>query len=208
MRIPTSDETCGSGPAILYEFLPASSVPRLLAVPADREVRAHLGRVRRLALGQLLEGDGVAGDGERLARRELALDDRVVGARAGDPDREQHDRDVDDVAAVAAAVAADERRERDRATTRSRAPAAPACRARTRARSRRARRPRRCRRSGRGSTSRRRARAARRRSRRRRRTGQRNVRPRPRSDARRHAISGPTPISSSSGRPKIRRKKS
>ena len=38
--------------------------------------------------------------------------------------------------------------------------------------------------------------------------GHRNVRPSERSDARRQAISGPIPISNSSGRPKARRKKS
>ena len=38
--------------------------------------------------------------------------------------------------------------------------------------------------------------------------GHMNIRPSERSDARRHAISGPIPISSSSGNPNVRRKKS
>ena len=38
-------------------------------------------------------------------------------------------------------------------------------------------------------------------------SGHRNVRPNARSDARRHATSGPIPISSRSGRPKLCRKK-
>ena len=50
----------------------------------------------------------VAADRHRLPGLQVLNAGRAVGA-AGDPDREQHDRGVDDVAAVAAPVAADER---------------------------------------------------------------------------------------------------
>src|SRR5207237_405295 len=54
------------------------------------------------------EGRGVPGCLDGLAGPELRLADGLVGARAGDPDGQQHDRGVDDIAAVAAAVACDE----------------------------------------------------------------------------------------------------
>ena len=180
----------------------------ILAVAAHEQVRAHLGGVRRVALRQRCVGDLVAGDRERLPPRELALDDRVVGARAGDPDREQDDRDVDDVAAVAAPVAADQRGER----------AGPRLARERLARLRAADelepdRGEHERREGVRDQSRDRRAGpedeqhdARRR--RRRRTARGTCCPSPRSDARRQAISGPMPISSSSGSPKMRRKKS
>ena len=54
----------------------------------------------------------VAGDRHRLALLQVRDPRRAVGARARDADREQHDREVDDVAAVAAPVARHERAER------------------------------------------------------------------------------------------------
>ncbi len=80
-------------------------------VPAHQQMRPYLGGMRRVALGQALERDRVARHREGLTGRELPLHDRVVRARAGDPDREQDDCDMDDVPAVAAAVAPDQREE-------------------------------------------------------------------------------------------------
>ena len=76
-----------------------------------------------VALGEVAIGQRVAADRERVAARELPLDDRVVRARAGDADREQHDRGVDDVSAVASPVPPDEAAEGRRdALARERAP--------------------------------------------------------------------------------------
>ena len=113
MRIPTSDETWGSGPAILYEFLSASSLPSLCRSGSRPAARGPPLHARSRARSTLWYVTRVAGHRERLARRQLPLDDGVVGARAGDPDREQHDRDMHDVPAVAAPVAPDQRGEGD-----------------------------------------------------------------------------------------------
>ena len=138
----------------------------------------------------------------------VRLVDRLVDARAGDPDRQADDRGMDDVAAVAAAVAGDERRRSAGPRARRPAPCRAASRGRTRARSTRARKPRTCRRSGPASTTRRRARSATAPAASATAAGHASVRPSARSEARRQATSGPMPISSSSGSPKMRRKKS
>ena len=204
-RIPTSFDTCCS---TLYAFFPAAIVPRSSLAAPDVEHRADLGRVRAVALGELPVGECVAPDRERLAAREPALDDGVVGARARHADREQHDRRVDDVAAVATPVSPHEAPEgpRDR-LARERAPRGrPAHELdddrgedERRERVRDQPRDRRSRPEGDEQEPRVRARCP------------RATRPPARgraSDARRHATSGPIPISRRSGSPKIRRKKS
>ena len=153
-------------------------------------------------------GERVAGHLHRLAGTERPLAHRLVGARAGDPDREHDDGRVDDVAAVPAPVPRHEHRERP-----------PPPLARDRAARRRAahelEHDRRGDERGEGvrEQARRRAAEAEREQhdagrRPRPRAGTRNVFPSERSEARRHATSGPRPIRSSSGSPNVCRKKS
>src|SRR5204863_345090 len=76
----------------------------------------------------------IACDGHRLARLQARLADRLVGARPGDADCQEHDRGMHHVAAVPPAVTCDERRERGwhagssygvAAAARTRAPVSP-----------------------------------------------------------------------------------
>ena len=196
--MPTSREVAD---AVVVDLRGRERAVRAAADRAARPRSRASGRSRdgRRVLEPLVR-ERVAGDRASSARVSscCSLDGRV-GARAGDADREQHDRRVDDVAAVAPAVARDEleqragrpgaadeldddRRQHERAEGVGDQPG----RRRAGAEQRSATTP---------ATS-----AAP--------IGQRRVRTSARTDARRQAISGPIPISSSSGSPKMRRKKS
>ena len=84
---------------------------QIVAPASDVEDGTDLRRVRAVALPELSVGQRVAADGERVAAA-ASFGDRVVRARARDPDGEQHDGRVDDVAAVPPPVPTDELRER------------------------------------------------------------------------------------------------
>ncbi len=82
--------------------------PEAVAVPGHGEQRAEAGVVRALHAGAPVIRDRVARRLDRLARPQQPFPLRLVGARAGDADREQDDRRVHDVAAVAPPVASDQ----------------------------------------------------------------------------------------------------
>jgi hypothetical protein len=84
-----------------------------VAAARDGEAGADLGPVRLRAGNGAEVAQVVTADRHRLARLEPLHLGRAVCA-AGDPEREQHDCRVHDVAPIAPAVAADERRERSR----------------------------------------------------------------------------------------------
>ena len=195
--MPTSRD--GSG-GLRYWLSPDEIVP--FQRPRDVEERARLGRVRRLGDAHVARASACSRrpscSGRASSRRSVELPYALEPAM---PIAKQHDRGMHDVAAVAAPVARDEREQR---------PGRHACRARprativarTNAENVYAIRP-----GFELAGAERRAGCAPATSAPRR--GRQRAPARARGTlVRRHAISGPIPISSSSGSPNVRRKKS
>ena len=161
-------EAVGADPDLVRDLLldavrvlPGRDRPEVVAAASDVEQGADLGRVRAVALGELVIGERIVADARAtLPACEAPFRDRVVGARSRDADGEQDDRrrvrrsrrSGGGCARRAARTPTRHRLARQR-TARRRAAR------RTRARSWRGRTPRTCRRSARGSTSRHRARS-------------------------------------------------
>src|SRR5215207_9449184 len=120
--------------------LPGLERPERAAVPRDPDDGPPFERVRAFAHGEPLVRQRVRTHVHGLARAELGLTDRVVGARPGHADREQDYGRVNDVTPIAAAVPGNQRAQTRRTNTRrgpgsSRRPRAAATPARRAARS-------------------------------------------------------------------------